>query len=163
MKGLRTILILSGASIIGYALYNFYKNQIAFVKNIDYKISKIKILKLDRQLLSIELTFRLFNYSNIDAEVNEIFLDFFINENKVGNIQESKTIMIKASGQTDVSFVFNIQPTLVFMNLANILNTTAAIRDAKIKARGYVRVKSGMLSTTVPYEYNTTMKEYLKS
>jgi LEA14-like dessication related protein len=163
MKGLRTILILSGAGMIGYALYSFYKNQIKFVKNIDYKINKIKILKLDRQLLSIELTFRLFNYSNIDAEVNEIFLDFFINDNKVGNIQESKNIIIKASGQTDVSFVFNIQPTLVFMNLASILNTTAAIKDAKIKAQGYVRVKSGFLSTTVPYEYNVTMREYLKS
>lgn len=162
MKGLRTILILSGAGMIGYAIYNFYKKQISFVKNIDYRINKIKVLKIDRQLLSIELTFRILNYSNIDAEVSEIFLDFFINDNKAGNIQESKTIIIKASGQTDVSFVFNIQPTLVFMNLANILNMSAAIKDAKIKAQGYVRLKSGMLSTTVPYEYNTTMKEYLK-
>ena len=100
MKGLKTVAILSGVALIGFGLYRFYKMQVDFLKNIEYKITSIKIKTMTKQLLSIDVSMRLFNYSNIDATVKEIFLDFYINGNKVGNIQESKDLIIKASGQT---------------------------------------------------------------
>ena len=78
MKGLKTAVILSGVALIGFGLYRFYKMQVDFLKNIEYKITSIKIKTMTKQLLSIDVSMRLFNYSNIDATVKEIFLDFYI-------------------------------------------------------------------------------------
>jgi LEA14-like dessication related protein len=160
MKGLKTVAILSGVALIGFGLYRFYKMQVDFLKNIEYKITSIKIKTMTKQLLSIDVSMRLFNYSNIDATVKEIFLDFYINGNKVGNIQESKDLIIKASGQTDVGFTFNVNPSLVLTNIANIVNMSIALKDATVEAKGYVKLESGMLRSTLPFEYKTTFKEY---
>jgi LEA14-like dessication related protein len=161
MKNLKTYAIIAGAGIIGYAIYRFYKLQIDFIKNIEYRVVKIKINKLTKMLVSIDVTMRVFNYSNIDATVKEMYLDLMINDTKVGNIQEKKDIVIKASGQSDVSFTFNINPALILTNITQIANMALALKDAKIVASGYAKLESGLLRATVPFEYKTTFKEYL--
>lgn len=159
---IKTIAIVGGLGLIGFAIYRFYKFQIDFIKNIEYRIVKIKINKLSKILVSMDITMRVFNYSNIDATIKEMFLDLLINDVKVGNVQESKDIKIKASGQTDVTFTFNINPALIITNIAQIANMAIALKDATVVAKGYAKIESGLLKATVPYEYKTTFKEYLK-
>lgn len=158
---LRNIAIFGGLGVIVYAIYRFYKFQIEFIKNIEYRIVKIKINKLSKLLVSMDITMRVFNYSNIDATVKEMYLDLIINDVKVGNVQESKDIKIKASGQTDISFTFNINPALILTNIGQIANLSISLKDATIVASGYAKIESGLLKATVPYEYKTTFKEYL--
>lgn len=158
---IKTIAIAGGIGIIAFAIYRFYKLQIDFIKNIQYKVVNIKINKLTKLLVSIDITMRVFNYSNIDATVKEMYLDLIVNGVKVGNVQESKDIKIKASGQTDVSFTFNINPALILTNITQIANMALSLKDATIVASGYAKIESGLLRATVPYEYKTTFKEYL--
>ena len=91
---IKTIAIAGGVGIIAYAIYRFYKLQIDFIKNIQYKVVNIKINKITKLLVSIDITMRVFNYSNIDATVKEMYLDLIVNGVKVGYVQESKDIKI---------------------------------------------------------------------
>jgi LEA14-like dessication related protein len=158
---IKTIAIAGGVGIIAYAIYRFYKLQIDFIKNIQYKVVNVKINKITKLLVSIDITMRVFNYSNIDATVKEMYLDLIVNGVKVGNVQESKDIKIKASGQTDVSFTFNINPALILTNITQIANLALSLKDATVVANGYAKIESGLLKATVPFEYKTTFKEYL--
>ena len=76
---IKTIAIAGGVGIIAYAIYRFYKLQIDFIKNIQYKVVNIKINKITKLLVSIDITMRVFNYSNIDATVKEMYLDLIVN------------------------------------------------------------------------------------
>jgi LEA14-like dessication related protein len=162
MKNIKSIVIGAGAGLIAFAIYKFYTTQVKLLKNISYKIVSIKINKLTKELVSIDFSMRVTNYSNIDATIKEMFLDLFINNVKVGNIQEAKNIVIKSNGQTDISFTFNINPALILTNITSILNFTLAMKDAAILAKGYAKMESGLVRVTVPYEYRNTFKEFIK-
>jgi hypothetical protein len=63
---------------------------------------------------------------------------------------------------TEVSYKFSFNPSLVIKNIVNILTLTVALKDVVIVADGYMKVKSGLLSTTVPFTYQNTLKNLLK-
>lgn len=161
MRNLRTIVIAGGVGLIAYAIYRYYALQFSFVKNVDYRISKIKINQITKSLISIDITMRVANYSNVNAVIKEMYLDLYINDIKVGDVQESKDIQIKSQDYTDVAFTFNIQPQLILKNVTQIFNISLALKDATVVAKGFAKLESGVIKATVPYEYKTTFKEYL--
>lgn len=157
----RALLITAGVSAIGYALYRFYQVQVNFIKNIDYKIQEIKVRNVDIRNLTMDITFRVWNYSNIEATVKELFLDFYVNGVQVGNIQEAKDIVIYPAKFSDVSFTFNLELQKAFKNILNIVSLTASLKDVKFQAVGYVKIKSSFITKTAPFDYETTFKEIM--
>jgi hypothetical protein len=162
MKALRNIVILTGLGIIGYAIYNFYRLQIEFIKNIDYRISKIKVINLSLELLTIEVTVTVYNKSNIDAVIKEMYLDLFLNGVLIGNVQEKTDIEIKSLQSSSVSFRYNVIPSQIFKNITNIINLTLEIKDAIITANGFAKLESGIIKATIPFEYKKSVKEFFK-
>jgi LEA14-like dessication related protein len=162
MKYLKPALIISGLGIIGYALFRYYKRQIDFVKDIQYKISGLKIVNISKEDVTLELFLKVYNSSNVEAKVTEIFLDVMMNGVKVGAINESEEFTIKPTQTSDLSYKFSFNPSLVVKNVVNILTLTVALKDVNIQADGYMKVKSGFLSTTIPFTYQNTLKNLLK-
>jgi LEA14-like dessication related protein len=162
MKYLKPALIISGLGIIGYALFRYYKRQIDFVKDIQYKISGLKIVNISKEDVTLELFLKVYNSSNVEAKVTEIFLDVMMNGVKVGAINESEEFTIKPTQTSDLSYKFSFNPSLVVKNVVNILTLTVALKDVVIQADGYMKVKSGFLSTTIPFTYQNTLKNLLK-
>jgi LEA14-like dessication related protein len=163
IKNLRTYVILGGAGLIAFAIYKFYSTQFKLLKNIEYNLKNVKLNKITKDLISIDIIMKVNNYSNINATIKEMFLDLYINDVKVGNVQETKDILIKSGGQTDISFTFNVLPALILTNITQLLNVSLALKDAKVVATGYARMESGIIRAVVPFEYKTTIKEYLQS
>jgi len=63
---------------------------------------------------------------------------------------------------TDVSYKFSFNPSLIIKNIVNILTLTVQLKDVVIVGDGYMKVKSGFLSTTIPFAYQNTLKNLLK-
>jgi len=162
MKYLKPALIISGLGVIGYALFRYYKKQIDFVKDIQYTISGLKIVNIAKEDVTLEIFLKVYNASNVEAKVTEIFLDVMMNGTKVGSINESSEFTIMPTKTTEVSYKFSFNPSLVIKNIVNILTLTVALKDVVIVADGYMKVKSGFLSTTIPSTYQNTLKNLLK-
>jgi LEA14-like dessication related protein len=162
MKYLKPILVVSGLSIIGYALYNYYKKQIDFLKDISYKITGIRLVTISQGDVTIEVIMDVYNASNVEATITEIFLDFTMNGVKVGSINESQEFVILPTKTSQVRYNFIFNPSLVFKNIVNIATLTLSLKDVKFVADGYIKVKSSFLSTTVPFTYENTLKNLLK-
>jgi LEA14-like dessication related protein len=162
MKYLKPTLILSGVGIIGYALYRYYIKQLDFLKNIQYSLSGIKILSVAKEQVTLEITQKVYNASNVEAKITEMYLDLYLNEIKVGNIDESSDILLLPTKTTDVSYKLSFDPQLILKNIVNLVSLTIALKDMTVRAEGYVKVKSGFISTTIPFTYKNNLKSILK-
>ena len=104
----------------------------------------------------------IYNASNVDATISEIFLDVTMNGIKVGSINESTPFNIKATATTQVRYNFTFNPSLVLKNVVNIVALTLSLKDINFVADGYLKVRSGFITTTLPFIYQNTLKNLLK-
>lgn len=162
MKGLKTISILAGLGLIGYAVYRYYLKQIDFIKDITYQVTGLRIKEFKKNNVSLDISASIFNASNVEATVTQMYLDVFINGVKVGNVNEIKDIPIRPKQSTTIQFNFSFDPQLIAKNIVDLVTLSVAAKDIVIDIKGYIRVKSGFLSTPLPFEYRNNLKSYLK-
>jgi LEA14-like dessication related protein len=161
MKNLKPIFYVTGIGLIVYAIYRYYQNQVGLIKNIDYKISGIRIVNLKKDSVSFDITATIYNATNVEATVEEVYLDFSINGIKVGNIQEGGMIVIKPLGTTNVTYRFSFDPRIVLGNVVNLVTFSVKAKDVNFDATGYVKLKSAFVGYTVPFSYKGNLGEYL--
>jgi LEA14-like dessication related protein len=162
MKNLKPLLVVSGLAVIGYALFRYYKQQINFLKDITYQVVGLKLVKISMDNISLDITNRIYNASNVEATIKEMYLDFTINGVKVGNINEAKDIVILPAKTSDATYRFSFNPRLVLGNIVNLVTLTIAAKDMIFEAKGYVKVESGFIKTTIPFEYKNNFKSLIK-
>ena len=121
MKSLKPILIVTGLGVIGYALYRYYLKQIDFLKDITYQVVGIRVVGVSQNQVSMDITTRIYNASNVEATVNEMYLDVLINGIKVGSVNETKDILILPSKTTDITFNFKFNPRIIGQNILDII------------------------------------------
>lgn len=161
MKKINGLLVASGIGLIGYALYRYYKKQIEFIKNYEYKVTGLRVVSFQKDNIVLDVTTRITNNSNVEATVKEIYLDFFLNKVKVGNINEVKDIFIQANGFSDFSFRIAFNPQIVLGNIANIVTLSVGIKDVIFDLDGYVKIESGFIKTTIPFKYSNNLKSLI--
>lgn len=162
MKNLKAILVFSGLGIIGYSLYRYYNKQITFLKDITYQIVGVKIVKIATDNISLDITNRIYNASNVEATVTEMYLDFYLNNVLIGNVNEAKDLVILPLKTTDVTYRFTFNPKLIIKNLVSVVTFAVSAKDMTFEARGYAKIKSGFVQTTIPFEYKNNLKSFLK-
>jgi LEA14-like dessication related protein len=162
MKGLKTIAVLGGLGIIGYALYRYYKIQAKFLEDITYKVLGVRVAKISASAITLDITARIYNASNVEAVVKEMYLDLLVNDVKVGNVNEIKDIPILPQKSSDISFSITFNPQLIKKNVVDLITFTIAAKDMKYELRGYVKVKSGFLTTSLPFSYSNNLKSVIK-
>lgn len=162
MNQFRPLFVLGGLGIIGFALYRYYTKQIAFLKDITYQVIGLKVRSITVNQVSLDITTRIFNASNVDATIKEMFLDVFVNGVKVGNVTEVKDIVVLPSRTTDISFNFAFNPRIIGQNLLDIISLSVAAKDMLFELRGYIRVQSSFLTTSLPFEYQNNFKSLIK-
>lgn len=162
MKGLKTIAVLGGLGIIGYALYRYYKIQAKFLEDITYKVLGVRVAKISASAITLDITARIYNASNVEAVVKEMYLDLLVNDVKVGNVNEIKDIPILPQKSSDISFSITFNPQLIKKNVVDLITFTIAAKDMKYELKGYVKVKSGFLTTSLPFSYSNNLKSVIK-
>lgn len=162
MKNLKPILIVGGLGVIGYAIYRYYIRQVSFLKDITYKVTGLRIRSLKKDQVSLDITAQIYNASNVEATVKEIYLDAFLNGIKVGNVNEVKDIQILPSKSSIISFNFTFNPSIIGQNIVDLISLSVAAKDIELSLNGYVKVQSSFLTATLPFEYKNNLKSILK-
>ena len=162
MKTLRALLVISGIGVIGYAIYRYYLKQVDFLKDFEYKVTGLKIASITADNISLDITTQIVNNSNVEATVKEIYLDCYLNKVKVGNVTELKDIFVTANGYSNFSFRFSFNPKIVLGNIINIVTLSVGTKDIMFDMDGYVRIESGFVKTTIPFEYSNNLKSLIK-
>lgn len=162
MKNLRPILVFGGLAVIGIALFRYYKKQIDFLKDITYQVIGVSVVSITLDKVSLNIKARIFNASNVEATIKELYLDVLVNEVKVGNVNEIKDILILPSKSTDISFNFSFSPKLIGMNIIQLISASTMTKDIKLRLEGYIKMKSSFISASLPFEYENNLKSILK-
>jgi LEA14-like dessication related protein len=162
MKKITPFFLSAGIAIIGLALYRYYKRQIDFVKDIQYQITGLNLLSITSSQVSLEIMSRIFNASNVEATVKQMFLSVEMNGVKVGEINEVKDILILPNKSSNISFKFSFNPREIGKNILNLITLTVAAKDIILNVKGYVVVKSGVIETTIPFQYDNNLKSLLE-
>jgi LEA14-like dessication related protein len=162
IKTIRGLLILSGIGVIGYALYRYYKKQVAFIQDYQYKVTGLRVISLKPDNIVVEVDTKIVNNSNVEAVVKEMYLDMYVNKVKVGNVNEIKDIPVRANGTSNFSFRLSFNPKIVLGNLLNIVTLTVGAKDLVFDLDGYVKIESSIIKTTIPFTYTNNLKSLLK-
>jgi len=162
IKRLRALLVASGLGLIGYALYRYYKKQVEFIQNYQYKVTALRIVSLKPDNLVLDIDTKIINDSNVEATIKEMYLDLYVNKVKVGNVNEVKDILVRPNGTSKFSFRLSFNPKIVLGNLINIVTLTVGAKDLIFDIEGYVKIESGFIKTTVPFTYTNNLKSLIK-
>ena len=162
MKNYKPLLIVGGLGVIGYALWRYYKRQVDFLKNITYQVTRVNVVSISKTKVTLTIWAKIYNASNVDAVVREMFLDFFVNDVRVGNITEQKDIRIAPMQTSLINFNFSFDPSLIGKNIVDLVSLTLRAKDMTFKLNGYVGVESGGLKATLPFKYENNLKNLLK-
>ena len=158
----KALLILGSVGLLGFGLYRYFKNQADILKKFTWKISGFKIIRFNANELAIDLTFLFSSSADIEATINKLYLDLYLDGKNVGFITESKKFIIPAKGSTNIPLHISVSPQTIIKNLIDLTLGAYKNKDLRFKLSGYVNVKSGILSTTIPVEYETSIQQYLK-
>lgn len=146
---------------LGYALFRYLKTQSLLLQDYTYKIVGVKIKKVSKNELTFDLVIRFFSKSDVEATVNNLYLDIFVEGTNVGFISETNSFVIPAKGNSDIPLEFSFNPQLVFKSALGLILTGVQKKDIAFGIKGKANIKSGFISTTIPIEYNSTVKAYI--
>ena len=158
----KALLIFGGLSVLGYGLYRYFKKQTEIIKDFQWKVSGFNIAKLTLTELSINVSILFTSKADLEAKVNKLYLDVFVEGKNVGFVGEDKSFIIPANGSTTIPLHISINPQAIFRNIFDVTLLVAKSKDLRFKLDGYANINSGFISTTVPVTYETTIKEYMK-
>ena len=157
-KGLTALAIIGGMSIFGFAIYKYFVKQIALLKQFTWKMIDFSIDSIDLQLIKGNIKFRFASISDLEIVISKFYLDLYVNDERVGYIEDTNTFIIPANGYTDISFAYTLNPQLIIKNSVDIILLSTKLKDAVIKFNGYANIKSGFISAVVPVKTSCSVK-----
>jgi LEA14-like dessication related protein len=157
----KVLFLLGGLGILGYGLYRYFKTQADLLKQFDWKISGFKIINVSLNELSLSINFLFTSKADIEATIEKMYFDLFLENTNVGFVTEDKSFIVPAHGSTTIPIRVAINPQSVFKNVVDLAVAIAKKLDFKFKLKGFVSVKSGLISTTMPIEYEASLKEFM--
>jgi hypothetical protein len=162
-KPLTGLAIFGGVAMFGYAIYYYVRKQMNLLQNYTYKITNFTINSLDLQKIKGDITVQFTSSSDIEVVIQEFYLDFYFNGEKVGYITDNQEFILPARASTEIPLSFTINPQIVFANATDILAYALKTKDASISVRGYAKLKSNFVRLSLPIEYDTTLSAILSS
>jgi len=165
--------ILLAAALAGMGIYYYYQYQIDLLQNhLDYRIKSFKPTQISAKEAKIEFTFLIENKSTLQAKVLLLYLEVYVNNEKVGII-ENKTFkgidqverdyfVIVAKGISEVHLETTILPPVILSEALHTLITYLNGSDISFKLSGYAKVEVDLgIKGTIPFSYETSLKEMM--
>lgn len=156
-------IILTVALVVLGGVGFYYFKEIQLIQNITYQLIGFNVSNLSESVSTVTLDLRLFSQSTIDAEVEALFLDVYLDNVKLGSVQQVAPFLIPARGYSDAQLLVNFSPALLVGDALNLLTGTALSGDMAVQVLGYAKIKSSFLTLTIPFTYSTTAKELMAS
>lgn len=157
-----TAIILSSIAITGAGAYYFYQRQINLLKNsLTYKPIGFKIMDLSADKTSVLVKLRISSSSTLDADIKDVYVDLFLNDNYFGSVQNQGSVIIPAKGYSDIELMVTISPKSVIGDLLKLVTSIINTKDISIRINGFVKLKALFFFISTPFTYETTLKEIM--
>jgi len=158
----KILLAVSGLSLLGFGLYKYFKTQADLLSKFSWKIQGFKIRKFSFEELAIDVTFLFTSVADLEAKVQKLYLDLYLEGKNVGYIMDEKEFIIPAHGSSSIPIFISINPQAIFKNIIDFALNVTKNKDVKFKIDGFASIKSSFVKTTLPIKYEKSLKEYLK-
>ena len=154
--------ILGGLGLISYSVYNFYIKQLVLLKQFTFKVTGFTIGTLTETLINGNIKFNFCSVSDIEVLVEAFYLDFYVEDKKVGYIDDTSGatgMLIPAKSCNELGFDFSLNPQLMFGNIADIALLVLKQKDVLVTLQGSVKVKSGFIQSTIPLSFTCSIQK----
>lgn len=159
---MKKIIIIGGVLILlGTGAYFYYKDQIDLLRESEVQPVEITADKIDLDDTRLQIKSKVTSDSALQAQITGIDVDIYINNIKVGKVEENGSFILPAKGFTYVPIKFAFSPRQIFLDLKDILSLAAKTKNATIDVRGKINAKIGILPVPIPVYYSTTVKDLL--
>ncbi len=159
----KAVIITSIVLVVGGGAYYYYTRQINMLENLEYKGTGLQIITMTEDLVVVTLRLRITSKSTLEAVITDLNLDFYLNDIKLANVVDDKKIVIPAKGYSDVDLKISFSPKEIRQDFVTLASYFIQTSDANIKLNGYAKVKSAFITLRLPFEYETTLREFMAS
>jgi hypothetical protein len=156
----KALLWVGGLSVLGYGLYRYFKYQLNQLLKYTWKLETVKNIKFGKDNISWNFSILFTSQSDIEAEIEKLYLDLYLGGANVGFVEQQKGFIIPARGSSSIPLFTSINPKAILGNAINFALEFSRYKDMKFTIDGYAKIKSGFLRTTLPIKYETTVREY---
>lgn len=165
-----SLVTIAGISTAGYL---YYLKQKKLVKDYDVTLQGFKIISKTAALWVVDLTIRFFNTTDIQATIKKMYSDVYLNNIYVGfgTNKEATTVIPGRTidpttkqpqpGIADIIIELTFAPKDVFGNAVDIILGTLAKKDVPWRLKGYVDLSSSFVSSSVTFDVNGTLADFL--
>ncbi len=157
----RVLIVLGILAAAGAGAYFYYRKQLEELENFTYNVIGINIGDYSVDHASLFLKIRITSNSTIDATIKDLSIDVFMDGQKVGNIEDTRPFIIPAKGYSDVDLTVALSPKLVLASAGKVLTSLIGQKDFAINLRGFIRIRSAFLQVSVPFSYDSSLKQLL--
>jgi LEA14-like dessication related protein len=162
-KLVSNIALIGGIGLLGYGVFAYIQRQKKLLKDFDYKILGGKILSIDFNNVSLELTIKFINKSDVEIVVNSFDLNFSFNDVEVGKLTNTDSFVIAAKGDSEIPMKIDFDPTIVLTNVLDIINITTQGGDFFFGVKGSANIRSSFIKAEVPLEFVKSWNEIMSN
>jgi LEA14-like dessication related protein len=159
----KVLLYGTGIGVIGYALYKYFRRQKDLLLDYSWEIAGIKVTKVTPTEVIIVFSMKFISKADIEAKVNSVYLDVYLDNKSVGYVTEQKPFILPAKGHSFIDLNITFNPKLIFQNVIDFTLGIVQKKDINIELKGYADIQSSFIKTTLPLQYKTTFKEYFSN
>jgi LEA14-like dessication related protein len=156
----KALLYLGGFGLLGGALYMYFKKQADLLLQYKVDIVGVKFGKVTANSVDMVISVKFTSIADLEAKVNKMYLDVAVEGANVGYVTNDKTFIIPAKGFSYIDLNITFNPKLILGNVVDIVIGVKKNKDINVDLNGFANVSSGILSTTIPIKYHTTIKQY---
>lgn len=158
-KPVIAITVLGG---LGYALYRYVAKQKKLL--LDYDIKPIGVSIVPGSTLDVakvNVTLRLFNKAAIEATINKLYTDVYLNDVNVGYVENNNKVVIPARGYSDIQLQATFSIKLILKNITQLGLGSMSLKDTRYRLKGWANVSSGgFIGVTIPFDSSGSLKDF---
>jgi hypothetical protein len=158
-KVLVGVLSIGGIGLVAYGLYSYFMKQATLLKQFKWKLLSFNLDEITLQLIKGDVVIRFSSISDLEFLITEFILKVYINGQEAGYVNDITQSIIPANGYSDIPIAFTVDPQYLITDASDILAYTLKQKDAIITLNGYVSVKSGFVSATIPIKCDCSIQK----
>lgn len=158
----KAILITVIIGILAYGSYagiKYVKKQKDLLQDYEVALTGIRFTNIAQGLLTGQISMRIRNKSNVEATVQEVYTDVWLNDQYMGNIKSSKAFVVPAKGTNDITVDFQFAGKELLKDIIKGILTYLTTKDIPYRLEGYAKITSSFLTVSVPFKYSGQVKE----
>ena len=153
------LLSIGGIGLVAYGLYSYFVKQATLLKDFKWTLLSFNFDSFTTELVKGNIVIRFSSTSDLEFQITQFILKVYINGQESGYVNDISPALLPAHGYSDIPIAFTVDPQYLISDVSDIVAYTMKTKDAIITLNGYVSVKSGFVTATVPVKCDCSVQK----